>query len=435
MIKTPIHLQDLRRRIYVKAKAEPTWRFWGLYVHVCKIETLREAYTMAKKNNGAPGVDGVTFKAVEASGVESFLQEIRNDLISRTYQPMRSRKQEIPKDVGKVRVLSIPTIRDRVVQGGLKLILEPIFEADFQPGSFGYRPKRTAHDAVNRVAQAIVKGKTRVIDIDLRAYFDNVRHDLLLQKVAQRVQDDDVMHLLKLMLKASGKRGVPQGGVISPLLSNLYLNEVDKMLEKAKEVTRKGKWTRIEYVRYADDLAILIDGYPRHGWLLPAVNKRLREELAKLHVELNEEKSRTVDLGKGESFGFLGFDIRRVRSRASKWRSNETPKLKKRTALLRKLKVIFRRHRSQPLQRVVEDINPILRGWVRYFAIGNSTDCFNYVRHWVERKVRRHVMRARGRPGFGWKKWSMTWVYCELGLYNDYRIRYYTPRRKATSAG
>ena len=165
------------------------------------------------------------------------------------------------------------------------------------------------------------------------------------------------------------------------------------------------------------------------------MNKQLREELAKLHVELNEEKSRTVDLGKGESFGFLGFDIRRVRSRAGKWRSNETPKLKKRTALLRKLKVIFRRHRSQPLQRVVEDINPILRGWVRYFAIGNSTDCFNYVRHWVERKVRRHVMRARGRPGFGWKKWSMTWVYCELGLYNDYRIRYYTPCRKATSAG
>ena len=209
-----------------------------MYVHVCKIETLREAYTMAKKNNGAPGIDGVTFEAIEASGVESFLQEIRNDLISRTYQPMRSRKQEIPKDGGKVRVLSIPTLRDRVVQGGLKLILEPIFEADFQPGSFGYRPKRTAHDAVNRVAQAIVKGKTRVIDIDLRAYFDNVWHSVLLEKVAKRVNDDDVMCLLRMMIKATGKRGVPQGGVISPLLSNIYLNEVDKMLERAKEVTR-----------------------------------------------------------------------------------------------------------------------------------------------------------------------------------------------------
>ncbi len=262
-----------------------------------------------------------------------------------------------------------------------------------------------------------------------------MRHDLLLQKVAQRIQDDDVMHLLKLMLKASGHRGVPQGGVISPLLSNLYLNEVDKMLEKAKEVTRNGKWTRLEYVRYADDMAILIDGHPRHSWLLPAVNKRLREELSRLHVELNEEKSRIVDLSKDESFGFLGFDIRRVRSRAGKWRPDQRPKLKKRTALLRKLKVIFRRHRSQPLQRVVEDINPILRGWVRYFAIGNSSDCFNYVRHWVEQKIRRHVMRARGRPGYGWKKWSMAWVYGEPGLYNDYRIRYYTPRQKATSAG
>ena len=219
---------------------------------------------------------------------------------------MRKRKKEIPKDGGKVRVLSIPAIRDRVVQGALKLILEPIFEADFQPGSFGYRPKRTAHEAVQRVAEAIVQGKTRVIDIDLRAYFDNVRHDLLLEKVARRVSDADVLHLLKMILKASGKKGVPQGGVISPLLSNLYLNEVDRMLERAKEVTRHGKYTYVEYARFADDLVILVDAYPRHDWLLKAVDKRLREELAKLHVEINEEKSRMVDLAKGESFRVPG---------------------------------------------------------------------------------------------------------------------------------
>ena len=157
--------------------------------------------------------------------------------------PLRARRQEIPKDGGKVRVLSIPAIRDRVVQGALKLIVEPIFEADFQPGSYGYRPKRTAHEAVTRVAHAIVRQQTRVIDIDLRTYFDNVRHDLLLAKVARRVDDEDVMHLLKIMLKASGQQGVPQGGVISPLLSNLYLNEVDRMLERAKEITRRGKYT------------------------------------------------------------------------------------------------------------------------------------------------------------------------------------------------
>jgi len=172
MIKTPISLQDLRRSLYVKAKAESTWRFWGLYVHVCKMETLREAYQMAKKNNGAPGMDGVTFEAIEESGVEMFLQQIRDELVTNTYRPTPVRKKEIPKDGGnKVRVLSIPSIRDRVVQGALKLILEPIFEADFQPGSYGYRPKRTAHQAVTRVAQAIVSRKTRVIDLDLRAYF------------------------------------------------------------------------------------------------------------------------------------------------------------------------------------------------------------------------------------------------------------------------
>src|SRR4030095_10845703 len=218
MTKAPVSLQDLRRRIYIKAKAEPSWRFWGLYVHLCKTETLRAAYALAKSNNGAPGIDGVTFEAIEAGGVEAFLEQIRDELLRHTYHPMRNRHKEIPKDGGKkVRILSIPAIRDRVVQGALKLILEPIFEADFQEGSFGYRPKRTAHAAVARVAQAIVKCKTRVIDIDLRAYFDTVRHSLLLGKVAQRVNDDEVMGLLRMMLKASGKQGVPQGGVITPL--------------------------------------------------------------------------------------------------------------------------------------------------------------------------------------------------------------------------
>jgi len=225
----------------------------------------------------------------------------------------------------KVRILSIPCIRDRVVQGALKLILEPIFEADFQSGSYGYRPKKTAHEAINRVAGAIVQRKTRVIDIDLRSYFDGVRHDVLLAKVAKRVKDDDVMHLLKIMLKATGTKGVPQGGVISPVLSNLYLNEVDRMLERAKESTRCGKYTFIEYARFADDLVVLIDAHPRHDWLMKAVEKRLREEIAKLQVQINEEKSRIVDLERGESFGFLGFDFRRVRSLKGAWRPQYTP--------------------------------------------------------------------------------------------------------------
>ncbi len=423
MTKTPINLQDLRRRIYVKAKAEPSWRFWGLYVHVCKMETLREAYAMAKKNNGAPGIDGVTFEAIEVEGTERFLGQIRDELVAHTYRPMRNRRKEIPKDGSKVRVLSIPAIRDRVVQGALKLILEPIFEADFQPGSYGYRPKRTAHQAVQRVAQAIVKYKTRVIDIDLRAYFDNVRHHLLLAKVAKRIDDEDVMGLLKMILKASGKKGVPQGGVISPLLSNLYLDEVDRMLERAKVVTRCGQYTYLEYARFADDLVVLVDAYRRHDWLMGAVNRRIREELVKLQVEINEEKSRVVDLAKGESFGFLGFDFRRVRSLQGAWRPQYTPKLKKRTALLRKLKDVFRSFQSQPIDRVIYLINPILRGWVNYFAVGHSSRCFGFVRDWVEKKIRRHLMRARNRQGFGWKRWSRRWLYDGLGLFNGYRVR------------
>jgi RNA-directed DNA polymerase len=388
------------------------------------LETLHAAYKIAKENSGAPGIDGVTFEAIEAAGVEPFLAQLRDALVSRTYWPRRNRRVAIPKGGGKVRVLGIPAIRDRVVQGALKLILEPIFEADFHDGSYGYRPKRTAQQAVDRVAEAIVRNKTRVIDIDLAAYFDSVRHDVLLAKVARRVNDRDILHLVKLMLKASGKRGVPQGGVISPLLSNIYLTEVDAMLERAKAVTANGPHTYVEYARYADDLVILVNNDRRQDWLLEAVPRRLREELAKLDVRLNEEKSRTVDLSRGESFGFLGFDFRRIRSLRGRWRPQYTPKQQKRTALLQELKEVFRRCRSHPVEAVIAAINPKLRGWVNYFRIGHASRCLAFVRQWVERKVRRHLMRARNRRGFGWKRWSTAWLYDTLGLFADYRVRY-----------
>ena len=195
------------------------------------------------------------------------------------------------------------------------------------------------------------------------------------------------------------------------------------MLERAKEVTRSGSYAYLEYARFADDSVILVDAYARHGWLFRAVNQRLREELAKLHVEINEEKSRYVDLAKGESFGFLGFEFRRIRSLRGKWRPYYPPRLKQRTALLQKLKDIFRRFDSQPVSRVVQLINPIVRGWVNYFAIGDASRCFGFVKDWVEKKVRRHLMRARNRKGFGWQKWSRRWLYDDLRLFNNYRLR------------
>ncbi len=267
-----------------------------------------------------------------------------------------------------------------------------------------------------------------MIDLDLRAYFDTVRHHLLLDKVALRVQDDDVMHLLRLILKASGKLGVPQGGVISPLLSNIYLTAVDRMLERAKAATTYGGYSAVEYARFADDLVVLVDDHPRHVWLKEALPKRLRQELAKLQVEVNDEKSTTVELARGESFGFLGFDFRRVRSLGGALRPQYTPKLKKRTALLAKLRELFRRFRSQPVGRVIELINPILRGWVNYFAVGHSSKCFGFIQDWVETKVRRHMMRSRKRHGFGWKRWSRQWLYETLGLFNGYRVRSRAPK-------
>lgn len=426
MINAPIELQDLRQRIYAKAKAEPAWRFWGLYVHVCKMETLRAAYDMAKKNKGAPGIDGETFEAIQERGVERFVEQIRDELVSGTYRPMCNRRKEIPKGNGKVRVLGIPTIRDRVVQGALKLILEPIFEADFQDGSYGYRPGRKAHDAVDRVSKAIVQGKTTVIDLDLKSYFDNIRHHIVLEKVARRVNDDKVMHLLKLILTANGKKGVPQGGVISPLIANLYLNELDRRLERLKEETRTKIYIQIEYARYADDLVILVDGHKVWKELPGQVMRAVNEELDKVEVEINREKTKVVDLTKGESFSFLGFDFRRVLSKNKKWRADRKPRMKARTKLTQEISDICRRNRSRPAKELISKINPVLRGWANYFRVGNSAETFWCIRYWVEWKVRRHMMRARERRGIGWNKWSSQWLYEVLGLYNDYGIRYYS---------
>lgn len=280
---------------------------------------------------------------------------------------------------------------------------------------------------MQRVATAIAEGKTTVIDLDLKSYFDNVRHHILLEEIVLRVDDADIMRLIKQILKASGKRGVPQGGVISPLFSNIYLNEVDKMLEKAKEKTRQEPYTKLEYARFADDLVVLINWHPSNKWLVKATQRRIKEEIAMLQVELNEEKSKVVDLTKGERFSFLGYDFRRIRSNNGKWRPLYTPQQQKRKKLLDELQRVFASYQSRPIREVIEIINPKLRGHCNYFRFGHAARHFNYIRWWVTKKVRRHLQRARGDSGFGWKKWSSAFIYGELGLFYDYKLKRYQP--------
>jgi RNA-directed DNA polymerase len=423
VITAPIRRQDLRRRLYVKAQAEKDGRFWGLYVQGGKWETLQAAYALAKPANGAPGIDGVTVAALEAAGVEAFLAARRDELVTRTYRPLRNRRVEIPTGGGKVRVLGIPAIRERGVQGALKRILAPIFAADFHDGSCGYRPQRTAQQAVDRVAEAIVRNKTRGIDVDLAASFDSVRHDLLLATVARRVTDCETLHVLKLIRKVSGPRGVAQGGVMSPRRSHIDLTAVEARLARAQAGTRHGAHTDVESGRDADDLVSLVHHDRRQDWLVEAGGRRLREERAQRDVRLHEEKSRIGDLSRGESFGFLGVDFRRVRSLRGRGRPQYTPQQKARTALLRELKAVFRRYRSQPVDRVIAAINPRLRGWVNDFRIGHASRCFALGRVWVERSIRRHLRRARNRRGLGWKRGSTAWLPTTLGLCGDSRGR------------
>src|SRR5260370_42108290 len=227
MTRARISLQELRRRIYRKAKSEKTHRFWGLIVQITKIAPLEEAYRIAKGNGGAPGIDGQSFADIESAGRAAFLEAVREDLVTGRYNPMPNRRVEIPKGNGKFRTLQIPCIRDRVVQGALKLILEAIFEADFCPNSHGFRPKRSPHRALAEVRRSVMRRMSTVIDVDLSRYFDTIRHSVLLDKIAKRIQDPKVMHLVKQIIKVGGKLGVPQGGPFSPLAANIYLNEVD----------------------------------------------------------------------------------------------------------------------------------------------------------------------------------------------------------------
>jgi RNA-directed DNA polymerase len=405
------------------------------------MEALRESF-YALKRKAAPGVDGVTWQEY-ATGLEDRLKDLHSRVHRGAYRAQPSRRVYIPKANGKQRPLGIAALEDKIVQQAVVTVLNAIYEEDFRGFSYGFRPGRGQHMALDALYVAIKRKRVNwILDLDLKSFFDNIPKDKLVQLIEKRIADPRILRLIQKWLNAGvmedgvwseTEAGTPQGAVISPLLSNVYLTEVDRMLERAQEASRDGKYTYVEYARFADDLVILIDAYKRHDWLMAAVEKRLREELAELQVEINEEKSRIVDLSRGESFGFLGFDFRQVRSLRGAWRAHYTPKLKKRTALLRKLKDMFRRHQSQPVDRVVKLINPVLRGWVNYFAVGHSSECFSFVKDWVEKKIKRHMQRARNRQGFGWTRWSREWTYNTLGLFRGYRV--VRPALKAVPAG
>ena len=426
MIKAPVGLQELRRRIYRKAKSDKTHRFWGIFVHICRTETLEEAYRIAKSNGGAPGIDGQTFADIESLGRAEFLAEIRDELLTGRYQPRPNRPVEIPKGDGKVRTLQIPCIRDRVVQGALKYILEGIFEADFCPNSYGFRPKRSPHQALAEVRRSVLRRMSIVIDVDLSSYFDNIRHSVLLGQIAKRVQDPQVMHLVKQIIKAGGPLGVPQGGPFSPLAANIYLNEVDWFFDAIRRKTAQESYEAVNYHRFADDIVITVSAHhTKRGWAERAL-QRLQEQLVPLGVELNEEKTQVVNLLDGEAFSFLGFDLRRVRKRAGDgYYIQMTPRKKARIAIKAKVRDIIGHGGSTPAKRLVARINAALAGWVNYFRVGNASRAFSEVRDYVEMKVRTLLTRRKRRQkrSVGWRRWSNEYLYDVLGLYWGWKVR------------
>lgn len=426
MIKAPINLQELRRRIYRKAKSDKTHRFWGLFVHITKIETLEEAYRIAKSNGGAPGIDGQKFQDIETAGRPAFLAAVREDLVTGRYKPKPNRRVEIPKGNGKFRTLQIPCIRDRVVQGAVKLILEAVFEAEFCPNCYGFRPKRSPHGALAEVRRSVLRRMSMVIDVDLSRYFDTIRHSVLLDKIAKRIQDPRVMRLVKQIIKVGGKVGVPQGGPFSPLAANIYLNEVDWFFEAIRRKTAEGPYEAVNYHRFADDIVVTVSGHhTKRGWAERAL-QRLQEQFALIGVELNREKTKVVNTLNGEAFGFLGFDLRRVRKRKGEGHFLlMTPKKKARMAVKAKIRDIIARGGATPAPELVKQINAALAGWVNYFRVGNASRAFSEVRDYVEMKVRTLLTRRKRRrkSSVGWRRWSNEYLYDVLGLYWDWKVR------------
>lgn len=418
-IGTPDKVRQLQIALYRKAKAEPQWRFWSLYGELLRRDVLDTALATQESNGGQAGVDGEEITDINASPAvrQQWLDRLREELRAKTYRPSPVLRVRIPKSGGGERLLGIPTVKDRVMQTAMNLVLMPIWEADFHPRSYGFRPKRRAQQAIAEIQKAVQQGYVEIIDADLSKYFDTIPHRGLMKLVARRVSDGSVLRLIKSWLRApivevdkDGKRrvipnrcGTPQGGVISPLLANLYLNALDHGVNDTGQA---------RMVRYADDFVIACPSGRSPGLLA-----RLKRWLQARGLTLNETKTRTVNIHR-DGINFLGFNLTWRKSSRGRGYLHAQPSQKSRRTLREKLGEILNHWTHwRPIREVVEEVNRVLRGWAGYFHFSNSVTVMNRMNHYSQDRLRRWLWRKHGCHRGLWKHYPVERLYTQYGLY------------------